>query len=318
MRKVQTYTKQENYQVNPNEPALLEGWCKKWNASSKWTLPYLKENFGNSIVPISNYVERASEGSKQKHRVKLSDYIDAITNSKNIEGLDKNSYVAGWHFLHNAHSLMEDIDIPVPFQDSLLKEVNNKVINYDDISFFIGHKNVESPLHTDSFFVNVWLACVKGSKTIRICPPKDYELIKNGMDLFDNCIAEQFESNNIPVFEAVIKEGDIFYIPPGWWHQVKNNEFTIAISTNFVNASSFLTFEQQLRSKILKPYVELIKLKRNVVNNKSKTIDHALTCIEYSKFLETEKMFLDFMQEQLRIDRDILNKLSKQVENANN
>ncbi len=294
-----------SYSTRFDQPALLKGLAANWPARQRWSPEYFRERFGDCEITLSHYQSRPEQRPKQKFKASLQQYIDVLEGrTPPGEKIGTDSYVAGWHFKKNALELMNDIVVPPNFQDNLLDRVDREIINYDSMSLFIGHSRAETPLHTDSFAVCVWLANLVGLKTIRILPPVDYTNIKNGMDAFCEANVKRWTELGIPVFEASIEAGDIFVIPPGYWHQVRNQGFTVAVSTNYVSPYHFLTFEQQLRAKILAPYVRLLKLKRELYPTGQ--LDHSVESLKHFDYCSNEGQLLDYLSQQVEHEKNLL------------
>ena len=297
-------SEQDFYSTRLDKPVLLQGLANSWSAKDKWTPRYFRENFGDRLVTLSHYRSQPLQRGKDKFKAHLGDYLDVLEgHAPTTELINEDSYVAGWHFLKNAPELLADITIPAPFRENLLDRIDREIINYDSMSLFIGHSRAETPLHTDSFAVCVWLANLVGRKTIRVVPPIDYENIKNAMDAFDPKVVEHWHQLGIPVYEAVIEAGDIFVIPPGYWHQVRNEGFTVAVSTNFLSPYHFLVFEQQMKAKILGPYLKLLKLKHDLL---AEPLDQSADCLKHFDFTNTESRFLEHMSVQIEKEKDVL------------
>ncbi len=49
--------------------------------------------------------------------------------------------------------------------------------------------------------------------------------------------------------EVILEPGEIIYIPPRWWHHVKNMENTIAMGNLVVNDLNIELFFQSIREK---------------------------------------------------------------------
>jgi hypothetical protein len=301
-----------NNRVLGDDPIVLKGWANEWKATQKWSLEYFSENFGHIPVRISNYKKDQYASPQQKPIASIAQYVAAARGQLENEYLGQDSYLAGWHFQKDAPELMNDIEIPKLFQNNLLDKISTEVINYDSWSLFIGHQNVESPLHTDSFAVSVWLANIVGEKKVRLVPPWNYSVVKNGMDMFSQSNVERVVASGLPVFDTTLKAGDILFIPPGYWHQVKNLGFTIAVSVNFVGPYHFVPFEQQLRSKVIAPYLKLLAFKKNFITQNSEA-ELSVQSLKNFKVVENETRFLDFLERQLQNERVFLEKLKKDL-----
>lgn len=287
-----------------DQPILLKGWASDWPAVQKWTPDYFRNNFGTQPVTLSHYRSRPHQRLKDKFTSSLSEYLDVIEDkAATTERIHQDSYVAGWHFLKNAPELVNDIRTPEPFRHNLMERVDREIVPYDAISLFIGHSRAETPLHTDALGLSVWLANVVGQKIIRVVPPVDYQNIKNAMDAFDDQVVKEWHRLEIPVFEAVLEAGDIFVIPPGHWHQVRNQGFTVAVSTNFLSPHHFLIFEQQLKAKILAPYLKLLKIKHELWGQGTLP---SLLSLEHFNFTSNEDRFLEHMTAQIEHEKSIL------------
>jgi len=307
VKDVVKFVPSDDFSAKYDQPALLKGWARFWPAFTKWSLDYFAKEFGDHLVPMSNYHENQYQKVSDKPLVKVSDYINMLTGkTTETSNSNKKTYLAGWHFKKPAPELMDDINIPECFQDNLLDEVSQNIVYYHEISLFIGHDQVESPLHTDSFAVSVWLANIIGTKRIRLIPPVDYDKIYNGLDAFDDEVVVKLAESNIPVYEATIEAGDIFFIPPGYWHQVKNDSITVAISTNYLSPFHFLTFEQQLRAKLLGPLLKLMKLRDRVLETKGGELYHSMDALKHFNYVETESKYLNYMINKLEGQRQIV------------
>lgn len=245
----------DNHQKN-ERPLLITGGCKDWLAFKKWNLRFFEDIGKSTKVSVSQYRTLGHQSPNERKRINLAQLMSSYRNY--IEGKQtsfSDIYLAGWHYLQDFPDLIDDINIPDIFSDNLLPAISDEVFNYDWSSIFIGHKNVETPCHTDSFYVAVWLALIKGRKTFRYVSSKYHNKVYSGMDLFSLEIEEDFHQNGITIYESSVEEGDIIYHPPGWWHQVKNHNFSIAVSNNYLNKRNYLPFEQQLISKTVIPII---------------------------------------------------------------
>lgn len=293
----------QNFKMDTDFPLIIKGGIQSWPALRKWKPEFFETVHGDKVVNVSQYKTNPNEKARDKKKLTVSGFF------KNLRDCEfQDDYIAGWHFLKNAPDLMNDISIPDPFKENILDRINKEIINYDSISLFIGHSKVETPLHTDSFGVCVWLGAVQGKKIIRLVPPLSLEHVYNGLDVFDESNVKNLTLKSIPVLEAVIEPGDVLFIPSGFWHQVRNEGFTVAISSNFVSVNNFLVFEQQLKAKILTPYLNLLKIKRELLM-KDSTLTSSISFFEHFNYLENEQLFLDYFTKQIELDSNIIKKI---------
>jgi ribosomal protein L16 Arg81 hydroxylase len=94
------------------------------------------------------------------------------------------------------------------------------------ITVYAGPANTCTAMHQDIFETHTWLAELRGEKTWRLCAPDALQ---------GHSKADAFDGSDLGcnVWEAVLAPGDLIYLPPNWWHQVRNESSTLALSGNF-------------------------------------------------------------------------------------
>lgn len=297
--------------IHEELPILIKGGCKNWPAYKKWSADFFAEAYGNVSVPMSNYKEDPYQRADTKPDMPIADYLklaQAIAAGKTEE--NQNLYSAGWFFCQGYCELLNDVITPECFKDNWADKVQ-QVIHFDTRSILFGHPKVESPLHTDSFFVSTWFAAIRGQKRMRLVAPEHTKHVHNGYNVFDPEVVNTLREKDVPVYEVIIAEGDIVWFPPGWWHHVKNDTFTISLTTNFVDAYHFLPFEQQVRATLIKPLLRLDKLKNQCMAPVLENLaDHSTKVIKDSIFVPNESKYVDHFQQILDRTRTILKKVS--------
>ncbi len=294
--------------IDQELPIILKGGAKNWPAYQKWSVEFFKEHYGNVQVPMSNYRKAPYQDASTKPTMPISDYLDSALRIAAGEA-DKNEdlYSAGWFFCRHHCELLKDITPPQYFQQNWVDQIQ-KVVRFDTRSILFGHPKVESPLHTDSFFVSVFFAMIRGQKRMRLIHPKDSEHVQNGYPVFDSEKVAELEKKGVVVYDCTISEGDIVWFPPGWWHHVQNNTFTISITTNFVSSRHFLPFEQQVRATLIKPLLRLSDLKNQVLSESDCLF--STENLENSRFCELEKKYVNHFKEELQKTDVLLEKIA--------
>ena len=286
-------------------PVILKAGCRNWVAFSKWTPEFFSSIYGNVEVPMSNYKKDPYQVAQTKPNLKIAEYLRSalgIAAGKSDENQDL--YSAGWFFCRGYCELLKDVSVPPCFQENWADRVQ-KVIHFDTRSILFGHPKVESPLHTDSFFVSTWFAMIRGQKRMRLVPPEYTQYVQNGFNVYDDKLVDELGAHGVPVYDCVIEEGDVVWFPPGWWHHVKNDTFTISLTTNFVSHYHFLPFEQQVRAVLMKPILNLAKVKEDCVLKTAKdrenlvNFDHSSKAVVDSYFVRNEAKFLAHFQSEL-------------------
>jgi hypothetical protein len=315
-----TKTDFNSHYVLNEKPIIIENGCKDWMAFKTWNVDYFIELGKNIDVRVSRYKKHGHEKPESRSSYDLSELMLLYKKYEQIstDDLLRDIYLAGWHYMDDLPNLMKDIKIPEMFADNILPKVNDSVFKYDWSSIFIGHQDTETPCHTDSFYVSVWLALITGEKTIRYVSSNFHEYMYSGIDLFSNGVVYDLNEKGIDVFQSNISSGDIAYHPPGWWHQVKNHSFNIAVSNNYVGLNNYLIFEQQLVAKTVLPILDKLVSLGHTINvesilNTQKTGVISKQCLQSSKYLNNQQNMCDFLQEYVFQYRKICDLLINEI-----
>jgi hypothetical protein len=141
-----------------------------------------------------------------------------------------------------------------------------KVNRPDHRWLIIGPKKSGSVFHKDPNGTSAWNACIRGKKKWILFPPhmpppgvfpsKDggavetpvsvmewfFNFYKRAQSLMHQSGQERGAKNEeeggkrMMPMEGVVNEGELIYVPRGWWHCVLNLEDSIAITHNFCSA----------------------------------------------------------------------------------
>ena len=69
------------------------------------------------------------------------------------------------------------------------------------------------------------------------------------------------------IFGLILNPGDIFYIPALWYHHVKNIDYNIMLTKNFLSKPYVIDYLDELASKYEKPLQKIKDLKKDILNN---------------------------------------------------
>eukprot|EP00027_Filamoeba_sp_ATCC50430_P004907 CAMPEP_0168543930 /NCGR_PEP_ID=MMETSP0413-20121227/2154_1 /TAXON_ID=136452 /ORGANISM="Filamoeba nolandi, Strain NC-AS-23-1" /LENGTH=299 /DNA_ID=CAMNT_0008573927 /DNA_START=345 /DNA_END=1241 /DNA_ORIENTATION=- len=235
-----------------NKPVILSGnIMKKWNASQKWKLENLLKVDGETLFKTNGTDE---DGRSFKMTLKnYFEYMKYNTDEKPI-------YLFDNKFFERAPDLLTDYEVPVYFREDLF-EALDKVDRPDWRWLLVGPKRSGSPLHQDPHRTSAWNALIEGRKRWALYPP---DVIPPGVDeeLIDT---EYYAATDVmkwytevypklkpeekPV-ECILEEGEIIFVPSGWWHSVLNLTDTVAVTQNFCSERTFpFVFTDLVRRK---------------------------------------------------------------------
>lgn len=198
------------------KPVVVEGAARLMGAFSKWTDEYLVAALGDERPKV-----RLADG--RFARLPITDFLKYLANPDAFQSSSGPIYLTDYyirpHFDEPGRAALSlDVFCPLPRGGHFAEWM----------TMYAGPKGTCSPMHQDMFSTHTWLAQLRGEKTWRLCAPSDLpEDVGNSVDAFNDQL-------DCPVYEGILNAGDIIYLPPNWWHQVRNmGSSTLSISGNF-------------------------------------------------------------------------------------
>lgn len=217
-----------------NRPVKLMGLVDHWPALRLWTLDYLAETVGDSLVELQGQRGSADdyELRKDRHRrqMLMRDVVAAIRDA----GSTNEFYVTAYNDSTNKQALARLWDDLAPV--SILRHGGGR-----DGFFWFGPKGTLTPLHHD--LTNNLLVQVLGRKRVRLVPPWELERVRNHAHCFSALTTADLDSagDQCPAaIECEIGPGEALFLPIGWWHHVEALDASISMSfTNFPHENDF-------------------------------------------------------------------------------
>ncbi|XP_022085203.1 lysine-specific demethylase 8-like isoform X2 [Acanthaster planci] len=239
-------------------PVIIQGAMDHWPAlgAKKWSLDYLHHVAGTRTVPIELGAKYTDESWSQS-LMTISDFISTyIEGKKTSQGKGQVGYLAQHQLFYQIPELRDDICIPDycclhdnkedaerehnpssqfnQDRDSDCDDVDSNV----DINAWFGPAGTVSPLHTDP--KHNCLAQVVGEKFIRLYSEEMTPcLYPHGDRLLHNTSQVDVENPDLSCFplfssadyqEAILKAGEMLYIPPRCWHYVRSLTTSFSVS----------------------------------------------------------------------------------------
>uniref|UniRef100_K3X1S1 JmjC domain-containing protein n=1 Tax=Globisporangium ultimum (strain ATCC 200006 / CBS 805.95 / DAOM BR144) TaxID=431595 RepID=K3X1S1_GLOUD len=226
-----------------NRPVILTEAIDKWPAIEKWTDEYLiKVCEGQTFIaggfdfPMDKYLH---------HSRTLMD--------------DQPLFIFDKFFVDKVPSLAEDYDVPKYFQEDFFSLLGEQRPDYRWL--IIGPKKSGSTFHIDPNSTNAWNGVIRGSKKWIMFPPEivppgvhpseDGGDVSTPVSLMEWFVTFYPQIRKLPShmkpLEGICREGEIMFVPHGWWHLVLNLDESIAITQNFActgNLKGVLRFLQ--------------------------------------------------------------------------
>ena len=205
-------------------------------SNRRWSLEYLLQTVGFRLVPIEIGSKYTEESWSQKF-MRIIDFIDRhiLQNDSEV------GYLAQHNLFEQIPELANDFVIP-DLCAACINDYSASSSDPVDINAWFGPAGTVSPLHTDpkhNLFTQVM-----GRKYVRLYSaetpaeqiyPYQENLLSNtsAVDL-ENVDTVQFDGfNRIDpslIYECILDEGEMLYIPRGWWHFVKSLDVSFSLS----------------------------------------------------------------------------------------
>ncbi|CAO3573910.1 unnamed protein product [Mortierella alpina] len=240
----------EEYE-KPGKPVIIADEAKHWPAMTKWSTDYFLKTWPDAVlraesvdVTIQNYFKYA-QGTKDESPLYL---------------FDKN-------FGERCQGILEDMEVPKYFREDFFGMMDDQRPDYRWI--IIGPARSGSTFHKDPNATSAWNAVITGSKKWIMFPPhilppgvftnEDESEVTSPVSLME-WFSNFYASTQIPddprerPLEGICREGEIMFVPRGWWHAVVNLDDCIAVTQNYVGSQN------------LKETMQFLYLKRDQVS----------------------------------------------------
>ena len=218
------YNKINEELFNPvNIPVFIKGGCKNMEARFKWDdLHYLKEKMNNANVDVETYK------SSEDYKTSNAD-IKNMGFDKYIENMKANIYLPdcslvklkGESNIH--HNIFNDLE-------NTMDEVMGLPEIPLDYFLFMGI-NTKSGCHChveEDFIVNQ----IVGTKRFYLMNYKELKPnhILHKRNNFSKKSFWELDRDKYDIYYVDLEPGDMLTIPPWWWHAVRSNDLTIAVT----------------------------------------------------------------------------------------
>lgn len=223
-----------------DKPVVIEGGLEGWAALHKWSEPrWWRRQHGHRTVPIELGLH--ADGSLRERLMTLAEFVDehldgAPAEGQNDDAAHSPAYLAQHTLLDQIPQLMDDVVVPTYCQAGT-HEVTN---------IWLGTAATATTLHFDSY--DNLLCQVAGYKYVRLYAPAQSGKLyqdqrghqgtatrsQGNLSQVDvgNVDADRFPSfEQAPFLDAVLRPGDILFIPSRWWHYVRS--LSCSCSVNF-------------------------------------------------------------------------------------
>jgi ribosomal protein L16 Arg81 hydroxylase len=208
------------------KPVVITGAARAIPAFERWTDAYLESILGNTLANVRL-------GNGEMGQIPFQVFLKYLAAPHAFASPRGPAYLVDF-YVRPSHGdrlraqLAADVGFPL--------ERHAEISEW--ITVYAGPPNTSTSMHQDIFDTHTWLAQLRGQKTWRLCAPDALDE-RRAVDAFDG------SDLGCDVWEAVLDAGDIIYLPPNWWHQVRNqSSSTLALSGNFCTRAQARTHLQ--------------------------------------------------------------------------
>ena len=253
--------------VRRGMPCVLTGLQEGWPAREKWTPEFFRENHGDLTVAVAR--------GKEWGQMRLRDFVDRL----GVAQLgDDTPYLRTWNFLDDIPELRGDFSPGAHFADlfKVLPESMQPPFEW----LFVGPVGSHTRLHVDVWGTDAWLAQLQGRKRFTLFHPAHRRFLERddgpgGAPEWVDLRApdpERFPdfSRAVPV-KAVLKPGEIIYLPRKWPHAVDGLTETVSLTVNFMCQAS-----KAYVVPLLKKYAERRAMCEKVLGRTLKANDNVM------------------------------------------
>ncbi|KAL7748991.1 hypothetical protein RI367_005640 [Sorochytrium milnesiophthora] len=239
----------------PNLPCILRGAIDHWPARQTWSWDHLRTHYADTRF-------RAEAVD-----ITLGDYCAYLFAQPPDEAP---IYLFDKDFSTRAPQLLRDFSVPDVFSSDLFS-VLGATRRPDFRWIIVGPERSGSTHHKDPNSTSAWNAVVRGSKLWIMYPPsvtppgvfpsEDGSEVNTPLSLVDwwvnwlkdtKSVVKGLPRTQWPQW-GICKEGEVVFVPNGWWHTVINLEPSVAITQNYVserNLANVLDFLYHKRNMI--------------------------------------------------------------------
>jgi hypothetical protein len=211
----------------PGVPVVLDGLAEDWPARSLWTFDFFRRHYGGRDVAVYPGPRKTDPRT-----MKLGSYLEYMENTQD----ELPDYLSRWS-LSSFPELAAQYRRPPHFtcwSDRLPDELRPTWK-----WLYLGPRGSGSAMHRDFIGSAAWNVLFVGEKVWRFYPPNQRSQVYAGeVDAFrPDCV-------RFPLFSeaeglsCVQRPGDIIFTPSDWWHQVRNETCTLALTENFINETN--------------------------------------------------------------------------------
>lgn len=213
--------------LSHQKPVIFTDLMDNWPAKDKWTIEYLKSEYGHLEVPVysASYSNPGKNYMSADRLIPFREYLETIEQGPT----DLRMFL--FNIFQHAPELCEDYAIPT-IMEGFIK----------DFPFmFFGGEGSKVALHYDIDLSHVFLNQFHGRKRVVLFPPEQSKniyqhpfTVASYIDV-NNPDYDKFPAlKNAWGYDCTIRPGETIFMPSGHWHYIEYTDggYSIALRAN--------------------------------------------------------------------------------------
>ncbi|WP_288127984.1 cupin-like domain-containing protein [Thiomonas sp.] len=232
--------------LRTNRPLIIDNAVTAWPALQKWTPHYFKQHFGEHQVQVS-YTKRMA----------FADFVDAVlASSEQAPG----PYLYRLFFHEHLPELLSDLipqnvyGFPRRHVSPLMPERWRRPDGF--LKLLMGGPGSKFPvMHYDLEHAHAQITGIYGEKEYYLFPPEDTPYLYPSPVQTNLSQIDQPHKPDLQRFprmaqasphHAVLKPGQMIFIPMGWWHAARPLSVSISVCTAIMDRSNWPGFVRDI------------------------------------------------------------------------
>ena len=220
----------EKYEA-PGVPVVLTDIVTEWDSFKNWEWDYLSEHW------------KGAEFQCEAAKLSIPEFKQYCDNQLD----DRPIYLFDSKFVESVPEIAGQYAVSEYFTDDLFKVLGKKRPDYRWL--IAGPARSGSSFHKDPNATDAWNACLRGLKKWVFFPPSvvppGVMCSEDGADVTSPMSLVEWFSNyydrcdevKVQPLEALVRPGEMMYIPHGWWHLCLNLTPSLCITQNYASKS---------------------------------------------------------------------------------
>lgn len=235
----------DEHYLLPRQPLVLRNAMSDMPAVGKWSVEFFRNHYGRHHVPI--------DGLRSGKTMRLGDYVNSLDSSQHKKAA---LYMRNLLVFERFPELKVDFKMPWISRPNWLEsralgDFSGGAWRYW-VELFLSGKGSKFPfVHLDPYYTHAWSIQLSGQKTFYLWAPlrdQHAKLLKRSIERIDS--APLLPTTHLPTlfpkracYQFELSEGDLAFIPAGWWHTTETLEASVTLGGNFVEGSNWREFK---------------------------------------------------------------------------